>query len=292
MPSGHELRGQRPEPTKDGQNNPPRQRRRLRITAVTYRPFYADEFASDVDPTPPGIAVLRLKTPTNVSVQWQGPPAEISSKAKTEGGTNRRKKAMADTHEGDVTTFWAALPILERLSEPGETMTNKEIAEVVGTRSVHGIASRLKWSRDELADAGVRFDDAVKREFIICAGDLAPIHTRRVGSTRPRPSTHSRRKFADREMGCTTFKPARMESARSEHRPTADVAAHPPTVMDDPQVQASCTIRMATKELRVFLSRQLLTLDSQRWLPHKYNQRIEIAILRLAFHFDNKCSRR
>ena len=45
--------GQRPEPTKDGQNNPPRQRRRLRITAVTYRPFYADEFASDVDPTPP-----------------------------------------------------------------------------------------------------------------------------------------------------------------------------------------------------------------------------------------------
>ena len=85
-------------------------------------------------------------------------PTQRLSEERTDG-----KHPMTQTSDGGVSKSWAALPVLERLSQPGEEMTSEEIAKLVGTRSVSGIASRMKWSRDQLSDAGVPFNEAVTR---------------------------------------------------------------------------------------------------------------------------------
>ena len=45
---------------------------------------------------------------------------------------------MTQTSDGGVSKSWAALPVLERFSRPGEEMTSEEVAKLVGTRSVLG----------------------------------------------------------------------------------------------------------------------------------------------------------
>ena len=70
---------------------------------------------------------------------------------------------MTRPHDDRFSTSWAALPILERLAQPGGELTSEEVAQLLRTRSVSGIASTMSWSRTLISEGGIRFDEAVIR---------------------------------------------------------------------------------------------------------------------------------
>ena len=57
---------------------------------------------------------------------------------------------------------WAALPILRQISQPDAEPTSKDVAKLLST-PVTGIASTLGPSQEQLANAAVRFEEAVAR---------------------------------------------------------------------------------------------------------------------------------
>ena len=66
----------------------------------------------------------------------------------------------------DVSYRWAGLAVMERLSETGAGLASEEVGGLLGTRSVKGVGAALSGTRSSLAEAGIRFDEAVVRRTV------------------------------------------------------------------------------------------------------------------------------
>ena len=73
---------------------------------------------------------------------------------------------MSGSGEHDLSRNWAGLAVLERLSETGTGLTSEEVGSILGTRSVKGAGAALSGTRISLAEAGIRFDEAVLRRTV------------------------------------------------------------------------------------------------------------------------------
>ena len=73
---------------------------------------------------------------------------------------------MSMTDDHDLSHHWAGLAVIERLSETGTALTSEEVGRLLGTRSVKGVGAALSGTRFSLAEAGIRFDEAVHRRTL------------------------------------------------------------------------------------------------------------------------------
>ena len=66
----------------------------------------------------------------------------------------------------DISRHWAGLSVLDRLCESSEPLPSQDVARILGARSTKGVGSVLRPTRDTLARAGMRFDEAVSRRSL------------------------------------------------------------------------------------------------------------------------------
>ena len=62
--------------------------------------------------------------------------------------------------------YWRGLAILDRLSDSPSGLASAEVASILDLRSVKGIGRSLLQTRESLALAGIRFDEAVERRSV------------------------------------------------------------------------------------------------------------------------------
>ena len=82
---------------------------------------------------------------------------------------------MTRPHDDRFSTSWATLPILERLAQPGGELTSEEVAQLLRTRSVSGIASTMSWSRALISEGGDplrRSDHSAKASRLLVAVEM------------------------------------------------------------------------------------------------------------------------
>ena len=72
----------------------------------------------------------------------------------------------SDKDKQHLAGYWRGLVIFDRLSESPPGLTSAEVAALLGTRSVKGIGRSLSQTRESLALAGIRFDEAVHRRLV------------------------------------------------------------------------------------------------------------------------------
>lgn len=73
---------------------------------------------------------------------------------------------MNGTRDLDFSMYWSGLALLERLSGTEAGLTSGEVGALLGTRSAKGIGSALSGTKTSLAEAGIRFDEAVSRRSV------------------------------------------------------------------------------------------------------------------------------
>ena len=73
---------------------------------------------------------------------------------------------MGEENKHQWAGYWIGLDILERLSDGGTGLTSAEVAAILGARSVKGIGQALSRTRHSLSQAGIRFDEAVRRRVV------------------------------------------------------------------------------------------------------------------------------
>ena len=69
-------------------------------------------------------------------------------------------------NEYDIERCWAGLPILDRLSEGAAALTSEEVRVLLGARSVKGIGAAFSQTRESLAQAGIRLDEALSKRTV------------------------------------------------------------------------------------------------------------------------------
>lgn len=78
----------------------------------------------------------------------------------------REKDVDSDKEKQHLSGYWRGLGVLERLSDGGPGLTSAEVAAILGLRSVKGIGRSLLQTRESLALAGIRFDEAAHRRSV------------------------------------------------------------------------------------------------------------------------------
>ena len=73
---------------------------------------------------------------------------------------------MKADEERQLAAFWIGIEILDRLANAGDRLTSAEVAALLGVRNVKGIGGALSQTRESLALAGIRFDEAVQRRAV------------------------------------------------------------------------------------------------------------------------------
>ena len=73
---------------------------------------------------------------------------------------------MGEENKHQWAGYWIGLDILERLADGGTGLTSAEVAAILGVRSVKGIGRALSRTRHSLSQAGIRFDEAVRRRVV------------------------------------------------------------------------------------------------------------------------------
>lgn len=71
-----------------------------------------------------------------------------------------------DKDKQQLAGYWRGLVIFDSLSESPPGLTSAEVAGLLGLRSVKGIGQSLLQTRESLALAGIRFDEAVHRRSV------------------------------------------------------------------------------------------------------------------------------
>ena len=82
------------------------------------------------------------------------------------GRESGRRRDMGERRDYDFTTYWAGLGILDALSEAEVGLTSEEVSAILGTRGPKGIGSALSGTKYTLEEAGIRFDEAVRRRSV------------------------------------------------------------------------------------------------------------------------------
>ena len=81
---------------------------------------------------------------------------------------------MGEENKHQWAGYWIGLDILERLSDGGTGLTSAEVAAILGVRSVKGIGQALSRTRHSLSQAGIRFDEAVRRRIVSGRTEWSP----------------------------------------------------------------------------------------------------------------------